>query len=80
MAHPSMEPPPFGDGNSMDFADMVGRKQPSMEPPPFGDGNCGDAIGLPPESRPSMEPPPFGDGNRAQAWPRGLRALLNVTS
>ena len=37
---PSMEPPPFGDGNVHLHDRVVERALgPSMEPPPFGDGN-----------------------------------------
>ena len=54
---PSMEPPPFGDGN---LRTCRAEKTPSMEPPPFGDGNLRTCRA---EKTPSMEPPPFGDGN-----------------
>ena len=36
---PSMEPPPFGDGNEDPDGEAQRAGLPSMEPPPFGDGN-----------------------------------------
>ena len=47
MVQPSMEPPPFGDGNAWPTGQAVPDYDPSMEPPPFGDGNCsrGDVPG-----------------------------------
>ena len=36
---PSMGPPPFGDGNSLNRANLNAVRTPSMGPPPFGDGN-----------------------------------------
>ena len=43
-AGPSMEPPPFGDGNLPVAGENAhGRARPSMEPPPFGDGNASGA-------------------------------------
>ena len=36
---PSMEPPPFGDGNVLLQGLVAAGFKPSMEPPPFGDGN-----------------------------------------
>ena len=38
----SMEPPPFGDGNTTDLGSVQSAMDPSMEPPPFGDGNYAD--------------------------------------
>ena len=61
--YPSMEPPPFGDGNN-DYAPVDDEYiYPSMEPPPFGDGNLDTTSRIREVIYPSMEPPPFGDGN-----------------
>ena len=62
---PSMEPPPFGDGNLGVLRRHVPEYRPSMEPPPFGDGNAENGTDRDPDVQPSMEPPPFGDGNGA---------------
>ena len=39
ILRPSMEPPPFGDGNYSARRRLESTPGPSMEPPPFGDGN-----------------------------------------
>ena len=38
--HPSMGPPPFGDGNAIHDRELHPPGCPSMGPPPFGDGNA----------------------------------------
>ncbi len=45
----SMEPPPFGDGNTLTMIwRSEGKRKASMEPPPFGDGNDVPMPGTPP--------------------------------
>ena len=44
VLQPSMEPPPFSDGNdALGAAGQARRGSPSMEPPPFSDGNTAAA-------------------------------------
>ena len=60
----SMEPPPFGSGNSIGSPIFSSPLLASMEPPPFGSGRHADVHGLHVAHHvASMEPPPFGSGN-----------------
>ena len=53
VAVPSMEPPPFGDGNVDAYFITAWFDKPSMEPPPFGDGNR--YLRLNPDLTPSLQ-------------------------
>ena len=67
---PSMEPPPFGDGNfPLGEAPRRGG-HPSMEPPPFGDGNT------PPGSCPRRRRPAFNGATALRRW-KPARPLPN---
>ena len=59
----SMEPQPFGHGNSVTSRQELCEVAASMEPQPFGHGNGRNphVIGTPVGA--SMEPQPFGHGN-----------------
>ena len=62
---PSMEPPPFSDGNGQEPAEQRPPVMPSMEPPPFSDGNACASTATP--TRRST----FNGATAFQRWKQG---------